>query len=59
MGGGLMTSVRQTCVQSGTWEKICSELKLLEPCGMGNPVPKLFQNWFENAWHRNQQDAGE
>ncbi|AFY48015.1 single-stranded-DNA-specific exonuclease RecJ [Nostoc sp. PCC 7524] len=35
------------------------ELKLLEPCGMGNPVPKLFiQNcWFENAWHRNQQDS--
>ncbi|MCC5636657.1 DHH family phosphoesterase [Nostoc sp. CHAB 5844] len=34
------------------------ELKLLEPCGMGNPVPKiLIQNcWFENAWHRNQQD---
>lgn len=35
------------------------ELKLLEPCGMGNPVPKLLiQNcWFENAWHRNQQDS--
>jgi len=35
------------------------ELKLLEPCGMGNPVPKLLiQNcWFENAWHRNQQDV--
>ncbi|WP_193195112.1 single-stranded-DNA-specific exonuclease RecJ [Nostoc sp. MG11] len=34
------------------------ELKLLEPCGMGNPVPKLLiQNcWFENAWNRNQQD---
>ncbi|BAY15396.1 exonuclease RecJ [Anabaenopsis circularis NIES-21] len=34
------------------------ELKLLEPCGMGNPTPKLLiQNcWFENAWHRNQQD---
>ncbi|MEH2352724.1 single-stranded-DNA-specific exonuclease RecJ [Nostoc sp.] len=34
------------------------ELKLLEPCGMGNPVPKLLiQNcWFENSWHRNQQD---
>jgi single-stranded-DNA-specific exonuclease len=34
------------------------ELKLLEPCGMGNPVPKLLiQNcWFENVWHRNQQD---
>jgi single-stranded-DNA-specific exonuclease len=35
------------------------ELKLLEPCGMGNPVPKLLiQNcWFENSWHRNQQDS--
>ncbi|MGD1875583.1 MAG: DHH family phosphoesterase [Mastigocoleus sp.] len=35
------------------------ELKLLEPCGMGNPVPKLFiENcWFENTWHRNQQDS--
>ncbi|MEH2423873.1 MAG: DHH family phosphoesterase [Nostoc sp.] len=34
------------------------ELKLLEPCGMGNPVPKLLiQNcYFENSWHRNQQD---
>lgn len=34
------------------------ELKLLEPCGMGNPVPKLLiQNcWFENAKHRNEQD---
>ena len=35
------------------------ELKLLEPCGMGNPVPKLLiENcWFENTWHRNQQDS--
>ena len=35
------------------------ELKLLEPCGMGNPVPKLLIKncWFENSWHRNQQDA--
>ena len=34
------------------------ELKLLEPCGMGNPVPKLLIHncWFENGWHRNQQD---
>ncbi|MEH1874248.1 single-stranded-DNA-specific exonuclease RecJ [Nostoc sp.] len=34
------------------------ELKLLEPCGMGNPVPKLLiQNCcFINPWHRNQQD---
>jgi single-stranded-DNA-specific exonuclease len=35
------------------------ELKILEPCGMGNPVPKLLiQNcWFENTWHRNQEDS--
>ncbi|MEM9925283.1 MAG: single-stranded-DNA-specific exonuclease RecJ [Cyanobacteria bacterium P01_D01_bin.50] len=35
------------------------ELKLLEPCSMGNPVPKLLIKncWFENTWHRNQQDA--
>ncbi|MGK7877872.1 MAG: DHH family phosphoesterase [Xenococcaceae cyanobacterium] len=34
------------------------ELKLLEPCGMGNPVPKLLiQNcWFEEVWHKNFQD---
>ena len=35
------------------------QLKLLEPCGMGNPVPKLLiQNcWFTNVWHNNTQDA--
>ncbi len=35
------------------------ELKLLEPCGMGNPVPKLLlQNcWFENGWHSNIKDG--
>lgn len=35
------------------------ELKLLEPCGMGNPVPKLLiQNcWFEKTWNRNIRDA--
>ncbi|MCL2927638.1 MAG: single-stranded-DNA-specific exonuclease RecJ [Trichodesmium sp. MAG_R01] len=34
------------------------ELKLLEPCGMGNPVPKLLiQNcWFTDIWHQNQTD---
>jgi single-stranded-DNA-specific exonuclease len=34
------------------------ELKLLEPCGMGNPVPKLLiQNcWFERVWNKNIQD---
>ena len=35
------------------------ELKLLEPCGMGNPVPQiLIQNcWFEKVWNRNIKDA--
>ncbi len=34
------------------------ELKLLEPCGMGNPTPKLLIKncWFTNPWHRNQKD---
>lgn len=35
------------------------ELKLLEPCGMGNPVPRLLiQNcWFENVTNRNIKDS--
>lgn len=34
------------------------ELKLLEPCGMGNPAPRLLiQNcWFEEVWNRNIKD---
>lgn len=34
------------------------ELKLLEPYGMGNPVPKLLiQNcWFTKTWHKKLQD---
>ena len=34
------------------------ELKLLEPCGMGNPTPKLLiqNSWFENIWNRNIKD---
>ena len=34
------------------------ELRLLEPCGMGNPVPKLLiENcWFENVWHQKLKD---
>ncbi|EFA73399.1 RecJ exonuclease [Raphidiopsis brookii D9] len=35
------------------------ELKLLEPCGMGNPVPKLLIKncWFENISYHNLQDS--
>ncbi|MBF2000322.1 MAG: single-stranded-DNA-specific exonuclease RecJ [Synechococcales cyanobacterium M58_A2018_015] len=34
------------------------ELKLLEPCGIGNPVPKLLiQNcWFRRVWHKKISD---
>lgn len=40
-------------------KELFGELKLLEPCGMGNPVPTLLIKncWFENAWHRNQEDC--
>jgi len=34
------------------------QISLLEPCGMGNPVPKLLieKCWFENAWHQKLKD---
>ncbi|MEG5050238.1 MULTISPECIES: DHH family phosphoesterase [unclassified Microcoleus] len=34
------------------------ELKLLEPCGMGNPTPKLLiENcWFDNLWNQKIKD---
>jgi single-stranded-DNA-specific exonuclease len=34
------------------------ELKLIEPCGMGNPAPRLRIDgcWFEGAYHRNVRD---
>jgi single-stranded-DNA-specific exonuclease len=34
------------------------ELKLLEPYGIGNPVPKLLIRdcWFSKPWHRKTQD---
>jgi single-stranded-DNA-specific exonuclease len=39
-------------------QDLFKELKLLEPCGMGNPVPQLLIKncWFRNAWHQNQKD---
>ncbi len=61
-GGVMLTptiAVDLTVTVEDLGKELFSELKLLEPCGMGNPVPKLLiQNcWFENAWHRNQQDS--
>lgn len=39
-------------------QSLFRELKLLEPCGMGNPTPKLLiQNcYFKNPWHKKPQD---
>ncbi|GAB4346539.1 MAG: single-stranded-DNA-specific exonuclease RecJ [Cyanophyceae cyanobacterium] len=36
------------------------ELKAIEPCGMGNPAPRLRIDdcWFEGAYHRNLRDRG-
>ncbi|MGB3401884.1 MAG: single-stranded-DNA-specific exonuclease RecJ [Microcoleaceae cyanobacterium] len=46
------------CTVSELGQPLFKELKLLEPCGMGNPVPKiLIKNcYFTNAWNKNQRD---
>ncbi|MBI1242554.1 MAG: single-stranded-DNA-specific exonuclease RecJ [Nostoc sp. RI_552] len=61
LGGKTLTPTVQadlTVTVADLGKELFLELKLLEPCGMGNPVPKLLiQNcWFENSRHRNQQD---
>lgn len=39
-------------------KSLFQELKLLEPCGMGNPIPRLLVRncWFERTWHRKLRD---
>ncbi len=39
-------------------QSLFKQLTLLEPCGMGNPVPKLLIRncWFENVWHQKLKD---
>ncbi len=59
--GSLLNPVLQADVVVTVAElgkELFNELKLIEPCGMGNPVPKLLiQNcWFEEVWNRNTQD---
>ncbi|MFW6359261.1 MAG: single-stranded-DNA-specific exonuclease RecJ [Chroococcales cyanobacterium] len=38
--------------------ELFQELKLLEPCGMGNPAPKLLIKdcWFTDVWNQNPKD---
>jgi len=62
LGGATLTSTIQADLAvtvADLGKELFYELKLLEPCGMGNPVPKLLiQNcWFENSWNRNQEDS--
>jgi single-stranded-DNA-specific exonuclease len=40
-------------------KELFKELSLLEPCGMGNPVPKLLiENcFFTRVWHNNEKDS--
>jgi single-stranded-DNA-specific exonuclease len=52
----LQTDLTVTVMELG--QNLFRELKLLEPYGIGNPVPKLLiQNcWFSQVWHRNIED---
>ncbi|NEP60543.1 MAG: hypothetical protein F6K31_26670 [Symploca sp. SIO2G7] len=59
--GMLMTPVIEADVVvtvADLGRELFRELKLLEPCGMGNPTPKLLiQNcWFESVSNRNTKD---
>ncbi len=59
-GGGLepIVQVDLVCTVAELGRDLFQELKLLEPCGMGNPVPHiLIQNcWFSNPWNQNEKD---
>ncbi|MEL7036646.1 MAG: single-stranded-DNA-specific exonuclease RecJ [Cyanobacteria bacterium J06592_8] len=59
-GGNLepIVQVDLLCTVSELGRDLFQELKLLEPCGMGNPTPHiLIQNcWFTNTWHQNEKD---
>lgn len=52
----LAVTVGELAVDGG--RSLFKELKLLEPCGMGNPVPKLLIRncWFEQVWNKNIRD---
>ena len=47
-----------TITVSELGKELFQELKLLEPCGMGNPAPKLLiENcWFDNLWNQKIKD---
>jgi single-stranded-DNA-specific exonuclease len=47
-----------TVTVSELGKDLFQELKLLEPCGMGNPAPKLLVEncWFDSVWNKNIKD---
>ncbi|NER25834.1 MAG: single-stranded-DNA-specific exonuclease RecJ [Symploca sp. SIO1B1] len=60
--GMLMTPVIEADVVvtvADLGRELFRELKLLEPCGMGNPIPKLLIKncWFEAVSNRNIKDS--
>lgn len=60
--GGLGVPVVQAdlvCTVAELGKELFQELKVLEPCGMGNPVPKLLiENcYFQKTWHQKIKDS--
>ncbi|HZG39893.1 MAG TPA: single-stranded-DNA-specific exonuclease RecJ [Nodosilinea sp.] len=53
-----MLQVDLTVTVAELGQPLFRELKGLEPCGMGNPVPKLLirNAWFQNVFHKNLRD---
>lgn len=56
VGPTLTVDLEVTVAELG--QGLFRQLKLLEPYGMGNPIPRLLirNAWFENAWHRKIRD---
>ena len=56
MGAIFQVDLTVTVAELG--QNLFKELKAIEPCGAGNPAPKLFIKncWFENVWHKKLQD---
>lgn len=55
---GPVLGIDLTVTVASLGQPLFRELKLLEPYGMGNPVPRLLIRncWFAKAWHRSIKD---
>ncbi|HEY9761567.1 MAG TPA: single-stranded-DNA-specific exonuclease RecJ [Trichocoleus sp.] len=55
---GPVLTIDLTVTVADLGQALFRELKLLEPYGMGNPVPRLLIRncWFAKAWHRSIKD---